>query len=313
MTTPQQTHQHDNSKDERQFLYLAGIGVSHSIAPPMHTSIAKQLNLPWTFHSKECPTVQDVMKTLREPTCAGMVVTMPYKQTIMQHLDGLDELALKLGACNNVYRAKDGTLRGTNTDWRGIKGCLLGSSDKGIGKTAMIVGAGGASRAAVYALFAELNCETIYIINRDEAEVAALLKDATAYDAFKSPKLIHVQSAAQAKKLPTPFYIVGTVPDFEPQTAQEIESRDIQVEFLSREGERGVLLDMCFKPRVTRMVKLAHKHGWPTVEGTEVIGHQIHEQWRLWTLNDAGVGRVDEQAAWSILRETAEKSPGINF
>jgi len=238
---------------------------------------------------------------------------MPYKQTIMQHLDGLDDLAVTLGACNNIYRAKDGKLRGTNTDWRGIKGCLLGSSDKGIGETAMIVGAGGAARAAVYCLFAELKCETIYIINRDEAEVADLLKDAKAYDTSKSPNLIHIQSVAEAKKMPTPFYIVGTVPDFAPQTKQEIEARDIQTEFLSREGTKGVVLDMCFKPRVTRMIKLAHKYAWLTVEGTEVIGHQIPEQWRLWTLKENGIGSVDEQSSWRILRETAEKSSGINF
>jgi quinate dehydrogenase len=75
--------------------------------------------------------------------------------------------------------------------------------------------------------------------------------------------------------------------------------------------EKGVFLDMCFKPRVTRQIKLARRYGWRTVEGTEIIGHQIEEQWRLWT------GRVltgpQQEEAWAVLRTEAEASRAINF
>jgi len=82
-------------------------------------------------------------------------------------------------------------------------------------------------------------------------------------------------------------------------------------ELLSR-PEKGVLLDMCFKPRRTRTIKLAESKGWETVEGTHVIGYQIEEQWRLW----AGAERVkkmDRKRAWDLLLKTAEDSPAINF
>lgn len=138
-------HQPANA-DKPKYLYLAGIGVTHSIAPPMHDCIARSLGYDWKFIAQECPTVQDMMALFRAPSFAGGVVTMPYKQTIMPHLDALDDLAIVLGACNNVYRTPNGKLRGTNTDWRGIKGCLLNASEKGRGKPALIVGAGGASR-----------------------------------------------------------------------------------------------------------------------------------------------------------------------
>ncbi|KAL2069207.1 hypothetical protein VTL71DRAFT_15545 [Oculimacula yallundae] len=169
--------------EESKKLYLAGVHVTHSIAPPMHNFIASSLSLPWQFYSQECPNVEDVLERFRRPDFAGGVVTMPYKKAIMPLLDGLDELAQRLGACNNVYLTEDGKLRGTNTDWRGIKGCLLSglkpdeSRQVAIGKPALIVGAGGASRAAVYALFAELDCGEIYIVNRDAREVADLFED----------------------------------------------------------------------------------------------------------------------------------------
>lgn len=299
-------------KDQRRSLYLIGINVTHSIALPMHNAIAHQLSLSWTFTNRETPTLASIATILRSPTFAGAVITMPYKAAITAHVDILDDLAVTLGACNNVYRDAQGRLHGTNTDWRGVVGALQGASAAGTGRVAMIVGAGGAARAAAYALCVQLECKTLYVVNRDAGEVAALVRDVGgAYG--RGVEVVHVETVEQARNLTTPFYVVGTVPDCEPSTEAEGRVRDVQREFLGRGGESGVVLDMCYKPRVTRMVRLAKKNGWRTVEGVDVIGHQAREQWRLWTLNDDGVGKVDEEAAWAVLRETAETSPAINF
>lgn len=297
------------SEDQRAFSYLVGIGVTHSIAPPMHDYTAKSLGLNWKFIAQECPTVEDAVALFRKPTFAGGVVTMPYKSTIMKHLDGLDDYALKIGACNNVYRAADGSLRGTNTDWRGIKGCLLSVPTERNGKVAMIVGAGGASRAALFALHDQLGCETVYIVNRDTSEYEMLLRDAQIYG--DKLNLIHVQTVEQAKELQVPLYIVGTVPDFEPSSPAEIEVRDIVIHFLSNE-KKGLLLDMCFKPRRTRYIKLAEHHNWKIVEGTEIIGHQVPEQYRLWCGEDAA-SKIDTAEVWKVLRQAADDSHAINF
>ncbi|KAH8712046.1 3-dehydroshikimate dehydratase [Phaeosphaeriaceae sp. PMI808] len=262
-----------SASDQRKFLYLAGVHVTHSIAPPMHNYIASSLSLPWQFISQECPTIDDVLTIFRAATFAGGVVTMPYKKSIMPLLDELDPLAITIGACNNVYLTPEGRLRGTNTDWQGIKGCLLfGAKGKGpeaIGRAALIIGAGGASRAAVYALFTELGCGDIYIVNRDAQEVADLLEDTKAYASSPSsrkPQLIHVTSVAQAEALEAPFYVVGTVPDFEAKTEEEITARDMLTTFLKKK-KKGVLLDMCFKPRNTRILQLGRNNGWTDFAG----------------------------------------------
>lgn len=302
----------DSSKDERAFTYLVGIGVTHSIAPLMHDFIAQSLGYNWKFIAQECPTVEDAMALFRKPTFAGGVVTMPYKGTIIKHLDGLDEHAITIGACNNVYRASDGSLRGTNTDWRGIKGSLSDgdSQGKGKGRPALVIGAGGASRAALYALYDQLQCNPIYIVNRDAGEVDALRKDAEVYG--DRIKIVWVRSVEEGKSLVAPFYIVGTVPDFEPQSPEEIAGRDVIEYLLSSTSEKGILLDMCFKPRRTRWLKLAEKHGWKTIEGTGIIGHQIEEQYRLWVGEDTAK-RIDVDAARAVLQNAAETSPAINF
>ncbi|KAH8701359.1 3-dehydroshikimate dehydratase [Phaeosphaeriaceae sp. PMI808] len=273
--------------DQRKFLYLAGVHVTHSIAPPMHNYIASSLSLPWQFISQECPTVDDVLTIFRAATFAGGVVTMPYKKSIMPLLDELDPLAITIGACNNVYLTPEGRLRGTNTDWQGIKGCLLfgakGKGPKAIGRAALIIGAGGASRAAVYALFAELGCGDIYIVNRDAQEVADLLEDTKAYASSPSsrkPQLIHVTSVAQAEALEAPFYVVGTVPDFEAKTEEEITAREMLTTFLKKK-KKGVLLDMCFKPRNTRILQLGRNNGYHLCHFSSQICHLAHLYWHV--------------------------------
>lgn len=297
--------------DERAFAYLVGIGVTHSIAPPMHEFIAQSLGHNWRFLAQECATVEDAMGLFRKPTFAGGVVTMPYKTSIMNHLDGVDGQCLKIGACNNVYRAKDGSLRGANTDWRGIEACLTLASKEGTAKPAMIIGAGGASRAAVYALYEQLGCNPIYVVNRDENEVVTLLRDTKVYGLGLN--IIYLHSVQQARTLDAkPFYIVGTVPDFEPQSSSEVEARNILIDILSTAPAKGVLLDMCFKPRRTRTLKLGEKYGWRTMEGTGIIAHQIDEQYRLWCGENESA-RVPRQEAWQVLQRVAEESPAINY
>ncbi|KAG8167576.1 hypothetical protein KVR01_003265 [Diaporthe batatas] len=199
--------------DGKKKLHLVGIGVKHSIAPPMHNHIAESLGLPWTFHSTECSDLDSLMELARSGETAGLVVTMPYKSTVMARLDRLDELATTIGACNNVYYdPSDHKLVGTNTDWLGIKGCLLEKGDDNErpkpGKSdqpALLVGAGGASRAAVYALSTQLFSTTIYVLNRDEKEVEDLVRDTTHIE--PRPRIVHVKSLEQASSLETPYYV----------------------------------------------------------------------------------------------------------
>lgn len=95
------------------------------------------------------------------------------------------------------------------------------------------------------------------------------------------PTIVHLTSILQATTLPTPFYIVGTVPDFPPTTPSEILAQDLLLNFLTR-PDKGVLLDMCYKPRETRHLKLAKREGWKDMDGVNIIVWQIETQWGLW-------------------------------
>ncbi|KAK0440917.1 uncharacterized protein EV420DRAFT_1580887 [Desarmillaria tabescens] len=221
---------------------------------------------------------------MRDPSWVGAVVTLPHKRSVIPLLDEADEHVAALRACNGIWKTNDGKLVGTNTDWRGVYGSLIAATEEGKEKPAIVIGAGGACRAAVYALAIHLNAPTIYIINRDAQEVADLLKDVT--EGYTSaglvvPSIVHVTSVDEAHSLATPYYIVGTVPDFPPVSPAEITAQDILVAFI-QQPEKGVLLDMCYKPRETRHLKLAKEGGWKTVDGVNIIAWQIETQWPLW-------------------------------
>jgi quinate dehydrogenase len=242
---------------------------------------------------------------------------MPYKKSIMPLLDSLDDLARKIGAVNNVYVAPDGTLHGTNTDWNGIVGCLENARYFGTvpNQPALIIGAGGASRAAVYALSAHFGRKTIYVANRDDQEVEELVRDLREYPEAERPQLIHVRSVEQAKSLERPYYVVGTVPDFESRTREEMKARDVLEAFLAKHSSANedgtkleVLLDLCYTPLETRLIKLGRKHRWTCVHGPGVVVRQRREQWKLWVGEDAaGIVDEEEEMAWTLLEQGLQR------
>lgn len=310
-------------QSDRNRLYIAGGPGGNSIGPQVHEYIAKSLGLDWTCEFLRLTSINEVMKIFRAHDFAGGIVTMPHKRTIIPLLDYYDDLVNILGACNFVYLAPNGQLHGTNTDWVGIYDAILTQSPDHVpGRTAMVYGAGGASRAAVYALWTKLKCDKIYIVNRDEEEVAELLDDVHGQPDLYWPEIVHVRSVSQSKELSTPYYIVCTVPDFEAVTPQEVEVGNILVEFLSRGGpeSKGLLLDMCYHPPMTRNLKLAIKYDYRIVRGFTVVASQFSCQWKLWTgemIETKEVFEMTERLVWEREGATAAAaadaaSKGVN-
>ncbi|KAF2159959.1 hypothetical protein M409DRAFT_37827 [Zasmidium cellare ATCC 36951] len=301
------TGQSNISLEPRE-IYLLGIGTGHSVGPPMHNYIAKSLGLPWTYHTKECPSIEECLALLRSKKCAGAAITMPFKHTVLAHLDEYDDLAKTLNACNTVTHTTDDRLIGSSLDWCGIAGALQESSvglDEPAQKIGLVIGAGGAARAAVYALATEMGCSTIYILNRDVQEVLDLQADVEAHYVRK-PSIVHLLAEEQLAGSATPTYIVGTVPDFEPSTNEEKTVKAILAAVLAR-PEKGVLLDMCYRPRRTRHIQLGEQHGWRTIEGIHVVGHQAEHQWRAWA-GEERVKKLDNDGLWRELRKAADES-----
>ncbi|KIX08753.1 uncharacterized protein Z518_03410 [Rhinocladiella mackenziei CBS 650.93] len=265
--------------DARHRLYIAGGPGGSSIAPPAHEFIARSLGKDWTMDFLQLNSPTEVIEIYRRPDFRGGVVTMPHKRSIIPMIDEVDNYVRALSACNLIYPDLKGRLCGTNTDWIGISESILVHEQEHLpGRIALVYGAGGAARAAIYALLQILKCSQVYVINRDSKEVEDQVADVSKYNRTASLNVLHIQTVNRASTLSSPHFIVSTVPDQDAITEAEAEARKILVEFLSRES-KGLLVDMCYHPLRTRNVQLAEENGWRTVNGIEVIGYQLKTQW----------------------------------
>src|SRR5260370_8593701 len=111
------------------------------------------------------------MRCVREIPLHGLSITMPYKQTILPHLDNTDAHTTKIGACNTVVRGQDGKLYGFNTDAAGVVRPLEQRLSIDHPKV-LVLGAAGAARAAVFGL--QERGPAIWILTRTSAHTHTL-------------------------------------------------------------------------------------------------------------------------------------------
>ncbi len=214
---------------------------------------------------------------------------MPHKVAIIQHLDVLTPEGEAIGAINTIFlrSAPDGTrlLCGTNTDCIGIREAILQNVNKEAaknmeGKPGMVIGGGGTSRAAVYALKHFLGCSEIYLINRDKSEVDQVIAECSG-KGFGSG-LRYISSVAEAETLAAPRVIISAIPDFAPKTESEWTARRI-IETMLGKNEKGAILEMCYHPSPnTAIAAISRNHGWKLIEGVEAMIWQGLEQDKIW-------------------------------
>ena len=154
---------------------IFGYPIGHSISPAMHRAAFGRMGLDASYDAWEVAP-EDLAREvdrLRGEGYMGANVTVPHKQAVMAHLDEIEELARNIGAVNTIIN-DGGRLVGTNTDALGFTTSLRreGGVEPG-GMAALLVGAGGAARAAAYALAAE-GVESLTIANRTVERAEAL-------------------------------------------------------------------------------------------------------------------------------------------
>jgi quinate dehydrogenase len=275
------------------FCYFFGHPLTHSLSPLLHQTVYDNINLKWSQIKLDSTDTELFLRLIQDPKCVGSTVTMPHKVNIIQHLDELTQECRDIGACNTIFfKEKDGKrlLVGTNTDHIGIREAFFQNLPKGAspdiycGRPGLVIGGGGACRSAVYALHRWVGCSEIYIVNRDVAEVEAVISSCK--KAGFGDSLIHVKTVAEAEALAAPGTIVSCIPNFPPKTPEEIEARKVIEVFLGKK-EKGAILEMCYHPTpFTEIGNVSEKLGWQVILGTEAMIYQGLEQDRHWTGKD---------------------------
>src|SRR5204863_1071210 len=142
----------------------------------MNTALRRE-NVNGVYLALHARALPDLLHCVREIPIHGLSITMPYKEEILKYLDNTDSHTTEIGACNTVVRAQDGKLYGFNTDTSGVVRPLQQRVALQ-GAKILVLGAGGAARAAVFGL-KERGAE-VWILNRTAGPAQKLARQARA-------------------------------------------------------------------------------------------------------------------------------------
>jgi len=204
----------------------------------------------------------DLLTLVQEIPIQGFSVTMPLKQEILPHLERTDPLTAKIGACNTVLRAPDGKLYGFNTDVAGV----IAPLEKRLslrGAKVLVLGAGGAARAAVFGL-KDKGAE-VTIFNRTPETAQKLAKQAGA-KVIKKEAL--AKSAFDVILNATPVGMAGA------KAAPLLAENELNAK---------LVFDMVYNPIETPLIAMARKKGIPVIAGIEMFVQQGARQFEIWT------------------------------
>ncbi|MFO7875631.1 MAG: shikimate dehydrogenase [Desulfovermiculus sp.] len=258
---------------------VIGHPVGHSLSPILHTWAFSCLQIPGAYLKWDVDASDFAAFTvaLRVLPIHGLSVTLPHKQRIIPYLDHMTPEARQIGAVNTVYW-QQGSLWGTNTDWQGIFRPLRERSV--VPASALILGAGGASLAAVEAL-RQLGCHKIFLSARDQQKVPRQ---------FTGQDIVSVSWEERGQC--EPDVLINTTPL---GMAGDLQNQSPWPEGYSLQGVSWVF-DLVYIPKRTRLLSEADQAGCKTISGLEMFVSQALGQCELWT----GQG-FDPRAAYDLL------------
>jgi shikimate dehydrogenase len=146
-----------------KLFFVAGNPILHSKSPDMFLAAFRACAMDALYLRFASSKTEEIVQTARNIGILGFNITSPYKEEILPYPDDVEETARKSGAVNTIVLGK-GKFEGFNTDIEGVKKALLVHGVVISGKKALVLGAGGAAKAAVFALVAE--GAKVTIINR---------------------------------------------------------------------------------------------------------------------------------------------------
>ena len=247
---------------------VAGDPIEHSLSPVIMNTALRRENVNGVYLPLHVKTLKSLIHCVREIPLHGLSITMPYKQAILPYLDNTDAHTTKIGACNTVVRGQDGKLYGFNTDIAGVVRPLEQRLSIENAKV-LVLGAGGAARAAVFGL-KERGAE-VWILNRTAVKAQKLARQAKART-IKRADLRKIAFDVIVNATPVGM---GNTRDC-PLKDEEIQAR--------------VVFDMVYDPVETHLLQVARAKGISVIPGIEMFVQQAARQFEIWTGKPAPAG-----------------------
>ena len=248
---------------ETELYGVIGYPVRHSLSPIFQNALLDYAGLNAVYLAFEVKP-EDLSKAVQGFKAVGVKginVTIPHKEAIMEYLDEIDPIAQKIGAVNTV-KFENGKATGYNTDWIGFIKALKMLVPSVKGETVLVLGAGGASKAVIYALLHE------------EAEV--FLWNRTKEKALNLVKKFNDRLTAVDK----PEDVVGKVKVIVNTTSVGLKEDDPEIFDYSLITPEHVVVDIIYKE--TKLIKRAKEVGARYQDGLPMLLWQGIESFKIW-------------------------------
>ena len=271
----------------KQQIALFGYPLSHSISPAFQQAAFDSLSIEASYSARPTPPegLAAEVEKLRADDHLGANVTIPHKERIRACLDRLDPWAESVGAVNTIVK-EDGRLVGHNTDGYGF---LRSLEERGgfspEGKSVLLLGAGGAARAAVFAL-AERKAGSVLIANRTVGRGDALAADVRSHSLDAASIPMHESGKAAGR---VDLIVNATSMGMEPGPnagLSPLETRHI--------NPQALVYDMVYTPQQTPLMEAARQAGADVVGGLWMLIYQGAAAFEMWTSRAAPVDLMYE-------------------
>ena len=235
---------------------LIGRNIDYSFSKNYFTKKFALENINYTYQNFDIDNIKILESIFSENKIAGLNVTTPFKEEVINYLDEIDQTASCIGAVNTIKIIGNKKI-GYNTDYLGFEKSLINTMGKEKVESALILGSGGATKAIKYALN-NLGIDQS-IVSRTEGKCEYTYEDLSK-EIINSHKLIINCSP------------VGTFPNTD-------KSPRIPYKFLNK---HNILYDLVYNPTVSLFLKKGLERGCKIKNGLEMLQIQADESWRIW-------------------------------
>lgn len=247
---------------------LIGYPVSHSLSPRIHAYWIEKygVDAEYKLFTTAPPRLRQTMLHMRKKNVAGLNITVPHKQTVMEYLDAVDVLGTRIGAVNTVVN-KNGVFTGTNTDAYGF----ITNLREGLGDLTphlthvLLLGAGGATRAAIVAL-QEAGAKKMTVTNRTADTAKNLAEE---FGVSIAPWESRSEILSDVRLL-----VNTTSLGMEHQPELDIN--------LAHLPESAAVHDIVYAPLETALIAAARARGHRVVDGLGMLLYQAQGAFHAW-------------------------------
>ncbi len=272
-----------------KILGIIGNPVGHSLSPIMHNAAIAAMGLnyiyvPFPVEIQELATAIKGLEAIA--SVSGFNLTIPHKQEIMPLLNEITDVARAVGAVNTVKRGDRGWI-GTNTDVHGFLVPLQVMERDWQHLPAIILGSGGAAKAAVAGCF-ELGCPVVHVIGRDELKLKEFHLTMT------RQLRVHGLRVHTWSQLDNLLPLAGLVINTTPIGMGTDSSSPVNSQQLGLMPKGAIAYDLIYTPRPTKFLQLAQALGLTPLDGLTMLLHQGAIALEFWTGHPAPISVMAE-------------------